>query len=42
MREALGGQTADEVRGSAVLHLRNKGVTVAPGLTLAKTVAVEG
>jgi hypothetical protein len=40
--EALGRQTADEVRRSALLHLRNMGATVAPGLTLARRVAVEG
>jgi nicotinamidase-related amidase len=40
--EVLGRQTADEVRRSALLHLRNMGVTVAPGLALARRVAVEG
>ena len=39
---ALGRQSADEVRRSALLHLRNMGATVAPSLTLARSVAVEG
>lgn len=39
--EALGRQTADEVRRSALLHLRNMGVTVAPGIALARSVAIE-
>jgi nicotinamidase-related amidase len=40
--EALGRQTADEVRRSALLHLRNMGVTVAGGLVLSRTLPVEG
>ena len=40
--EVLGRQTADEVRRSALLHLRNMGVTVTSSLTLAQSSAVEG
>jgi len=40
--EALGRQTADEVRRSALLHLRNMGATVAPSLALAHSSAVDG
>lgn len=36
--EALGRQTADEVKRSALLHLKNMGVTVAPSLAVARTV----
>lgn len=39
--EALGRQTADEVRRSALLHLKNMGVSVATGIVLARGSAVE-
>lgn len=38
--EVLGRQTADEVRRSALLHLRNMGVTVATGFGVARGAAV--
>jgi nicotinamidase-related amidase len=38
--EALGRQTADEVRRTALLHLSNMGVTVAPGMVPARGSAV--
>lgn len=39
--EGLGRQTADEVRRSALLHLSNMGVTVAPAMVPAHCSAVE-
>lgn len=39
--QSLGRQTADEVRRSALLHLRHMGVTVAPGIAPARSVAIE-
>jgi hypothetical protein len=39
--EALGRQAADEVRRSALLHLTHMGVTVAPGMVLARSSTVE-
>lgn len=39
--EALGRQTADEVRRSALLHLRNMGATVVPSLAVTRSAGVE-